>query len=69
MSSEPDLIVKDGLLIKGSGDPTYIIKAGMRRWIPSRNVFDGMGLDRKAILVVKDNVLKTIPEGLFPFQG
>lgn len=69
LSSEPDLIIKDGLLIKGSEHPHYIIKAGMRTWIPSANIFNGMGLDWNAVLTVKDNVLKTIPQGEFLFKG
>lgn len=63
LSSKPELIVRDGLLIKGSNDPIYIIKGGKRRHIPNPTTFNKMGLDWNAVLVVKDNILNTIPKG------
>jgi hypothetical protein len=70
LSGEPELIVRDGLLIRGSSTRIYIIKRGKRWHIPNRVIFEkGMKLDWNAVLQVKDNVLNTIPEGKMLIRG
>lgn len=60
---EVPLDPRDGLLIKGSGNPIYIIQGGQRRHIPNPDTFNKMGLDWNAVLAISDNVLNTIPAG------
>jgi len=53
----------DGVLLKGSGDPVYIIVAGRRRWIPDPVTFGAMGCDWAAIWPVDDATLGAVPDG------
>jgi len=69
LSSEPELVVRDNLLIRGSSTRIYIVKGGKRRHIPNPATFNAMELDWNAVLSVKDNVLNTIPEAAMLLKG
>lgn len=57
------LDARDGMLVKGSGHPIYIIQGGQRRHIPNPSTFNKMGLDWNAVLIIPDSVLNTISAG------
>jgi hypothetical protein len=69
LSSEPELVVRDGLLIRGSSTRIYIIKGGKRRHIPNPSIFNAMGLDWNAVLGVQDIIFNTIPEAAMLLKG
>jgi hypothetical protein len=53
----------DGVLLKGRGDPVYIVIGGQRRWVPDQQSFFALGLKANAIKQIDEERLKAIPEG------
>ncbi len=55
---------KDGLLVKAPDDPTvYVISGGVKRSIPSEEVFLGYGYKWTSVRTASEKVLSLIPDG------
>ncbi len=57
------LIVRDGLVLKGSGPKIYRLEEGRLRWISSLDAFEHLGLTWADVQVVDDPFLETFEEG------
>jgi len=57
------LIIRDGLVLKGSGDKIYMLQDDKLRWISSMDVFDHLGLTWGDVRVVDDAFLAQFEMG------
>jgi hypothetical protein len=57
------LIIRDGLVLKGSGSEIYILEADKLRWISSMDAFEHMGLTWEDVHVVEDEFLARFEKG------
>jgi hypothetical protein len=57
------LIIRDGLVLKGSGSEIYILQGDQLRWISSLDAFEHMGLDWGDVHVVEDSFLSDFERG------
>ena len=57
------LIIRDGLVLKGSGPEIYVLEEGKLRWISSMDAFDHLGLAWQDVHVVEDEFLEKFEEG------
>ncbi len=57
------LIVRDGLVLKGSGPKIYRLEEGRLRWISSMDAFEHLGLTWADVQVVGDGFLDSFEEG------
>lgn len=57
------LVVRDGLVLKGSGPEIYVLEDGGRRWISSLDAFEHFGYDWSEVHEVRDEFLERFPEG------
>lgn len=57
------LILRDGLLLKGSGPEVYVLQQAHRRWISSLDAFEYYGYRWDEVHVVDDDFLNQFPEG------
>lgn len=57
------LIIRDGLVLKGSGPEIYILEDDKLRWISSLDAFDHLGLTWEDVHVVDDEFLIKFAEG------
>ena len=51
------LIIRDGLVLKGSGAEIYMLDDNKLRWISSLDAFENLGLEWKDVHVVEDQFL------------
>jgi hypothetical protein len=63
MPEASSLIIRDGLVLKGSGPEIYMLEADKLRWISSLDAFDHLGLTWKDVHVVEDSFLAKFEQG------
>jgi hypothetical protein len=57
------LIIRDGLILKGSGPEIYKLEDNQLRWISSMDAFEHLGLTWEDVHVVEDEFLAKFEEG------
>jgi len=57
------LIIRDGLVLKGTGSEIYILQNDKLRWISSLDAFEHLGLDWGDVHVVEDSFLARFEQG------
>lgn len=57
------LVIRDGLVLKGSGSEIYILENDRLRWISSLDAFEHRGLTWEDVHVVEDKFLEKFQEG------
>ena len=57
------LIIRDGVLLKGSSDEVYVLENNQRRWITSLDAFEWYGYRWEQVHQVEDEFLDAFPEG------
>lgn len=57
------IIIRDGLLLKGSGEEVYVLKNNQRRWITSLDAFEQYGYRWSNVQQVDDEFLARFEEG------
>jgi hypothetical protein len=57
------LIIRDGLVLKGSGPEIYVLESGQLRWISSMDAFEHLGLTWQDVHVVEDEFLEKFEKG------
>ncbi len=57
------LIIRDGLVLKGSGPEIYVLEKDMLRWISSMDAFDHLGLTWEDVHIVDDAFLDKFEKG------
>jgi hypothetical protein len=57
------LIIRDGLVLKGSGPEIYVLEQDKLRWISSLDAFEHMGLTWEDVHVVEDVFLDKFEKG------
>ena len=63
MPEATSLIIRDGLVMKGSGPEIYMLEDEQLRWISSMDAFEHLGLSWGDVHVVEDSFLKRFKEG------
>ncbi len=63
MPEATSLIIRDGLVLKGSGPEIYMLENEQLRWISSMDAFEHLGLTWGDVHVVEDSFLKRFREG------
>ncbi len=57
------LIIRDGLVLKGSGPEIYVLEDNHKRWISSLAAFERLGYTWEEVHLVEDAFLQQFPEG------
>jgi hypothetical protein len=57
------LVIRDGLVLKGSGSQIYMLQQDKLRWISSMDAFEHLGLTWQDVHVVDDAFLEKFEEG------
>ena len=57
------LIIRDGLVLKGSGSEIYVLEDDKLRWISSLDAFEHLGLTWQDVHVVDDEFLSRFEQG------
>ncbi|MFB2838736.1 phosphatidylinositol-specific phospholipase C domain-containing protein [Floridanema evergladense] len=60
----PQINLNDGVLIKGSSGAVFVMISGVRRGIPSPDIFNSRGYKWENIITIPDDKLNSIPVGL-----
>jgi len=63
MPDSAALVIRDGLVLKGSGPEIYILEDGKLRWISSLDAFEHLGLKWGDVHVVEDEFLAKFEKG------
>jgi hypothetical protein len=63
MPDEASLIIRDGLVLKGSGDRIYVLENNQLRWISSLDAFHHYGYRWEQVREVEDSFLAGFEEG------
>jgi hypothetical protein len=63
MPESASLIIRDGLVLKGSGPEFYMLEDDRLRWISSMDAFEHLGLTWEDVHVVEDSFLERFEEG------
>jgi hypothetical protein len=63
MPESSSLIIRDGLVVKGSGTEIYILEDNKLRWISSLDAFEHLGLTWEDVHVVEDKFLEGFEKG------
>ncbi len=63
LSDQQSLIIRDGLLLKGSAPDVYVIERSQKRWISSLNVFEVYRYQWADVHMVDDQFLNQFPNG------
>ena len=63
MPEASSLIIRDGLVLKGSGPEIYMLEDERLRWISSMDAFEHLGLSWGDVHVVEDSFLARFKEG------
>ena len=63
MPDETALIIRDGLLLKGSGEKVYVLENNQRRWITTLEAFEYYGYRWENVHEVEDPFLQNFVEG------
>jgi hypothetical protein len=57
------LIIRDGLVLKGSGPEIYVLESNELRWISSLDAFEHLGLAWQDVHIVEDEFLGRFEKG------
>ena len=57
------LVIRDGLVLKGSGDRIYVLQDNHKRWISSLDAFQYYGYTWQQVNIVDDDFLDQFPTG------
>jgi len=57
------LIIRDGLLLKGSGPEVYVLENNSKRWVSSLDAFEHYGYQWDEVHLVDDSFLTQFPDG------
>jgi hypothetical protein len=57
------LIIRDGLLLKGSGPEIYVLENDRKRWVSSLDAFAHYGYTWDEVHIVEDAFLQQFPDG------
>jgi hypothetical protein len=63
MPDSAALVIRDGLVLKGSGPEIYVLENNQLRWISSLEAFDFFGYRWEQVHVVDDNFLGDFEKG------
>ncbi len=63
MPDSSALVIRDGLLLKGSGPEVYVLENNQRRWISSLDAFEWYGYRWQQVHEVEDAFLQQFEEG------
>jgi hypothetical protein len=63
MPDSTSLIIRDGLILKGSGPEIYRLEGNKLRWISSLDAFDHLGLKWDDVHIVEDEFLDQFEKG------
>jgi hypothetical protein len=63
MPDVQSLIIRDGLVLKGSGEQIYVLENNQKRWITSLDAFEWHGYRWEQVNEVEDNFLNRFEEG------
>ncbi len=63
MPDAQSLVIRDGLVLKGSGDKIYVLENNQKRWITSLNAFEYFGYHWEQVNVVEDAFLDQFENG------
>jgi hypothetical protein len=63
MPEASSLIIRDGLVLKGSGPEIYVLEQDRLRWISSLDAFEHMGLTWEDVHMVEDEYLARFEKG------
>ena len=63
MAESSSLIIRDGLVLKGSGPEFYMLEENQLRWVSSMDAFEHLGLSWADVHVVEDSFLEEFEEG------
>jgi len=63
MPESSSLIIRDGLVLKGSGPEFYMLEDNKLRWISSMDAFEHRGLTWEDVHVVEDSFLERFEKG------
>jgi hypothetical protein len=63
MPDSASLIIRDGLILKGSGPEIYRLEDNRLRWISSLDAFEHLGLTWQNVHVVEDSFLNKFEKG------
>jgi hypothetical protein len=63
MPDSADLVIRDGLVLKGSGPEIYVLQDGKLRWISSLDAFEFYGYRWEQVHVVEDSFLEEFEQG------
>jgi hypothetical protein len=63
MPESSSLIIRDGLVLKGSGPEFYMLEENRLRWISSLDAFEHLGLTWGDVRVVEDSFLERFEDG------
>lgn len=63
MPDSSALVIRDGLLLKGSGPEVYVLENNQRRWISTLDAFQWYGYQWQRVHEVEDEFLQQFAEG------
>jgi hypothetical protein len=63
MPDDQALVIRDGLVLKGSGEEIYVLEDNHKRWISSLDAFEHYGYRWQQVNVVNDAFLDQFPNG------
>jgi hypothetical protein len=63
MPDEQALVIRDGLVLKGSGEEIFVLENNQKRWISSLDAFEYYGYRWSQVNVVDDGFLDRVPTG------
>lgn len=63
LPASPSIILRDGVLLKGSGEKIYLLARGEKRWIYNLDAFDGRGYRWEQVRTVSDSLLDSLEDG------
>lgn len=63
MPDSAALIIRDGLVLKGSGPEIYMLQEDKLRWISSLDAFEHLGLKWGDVHIVEDKFLERFEQG------
>ncbi|MAT97260.1 MAG: hypothetical protein CL608_08975 [Anaerolineaceae bacterium] len=63
MPDAQSLVIRDGLVFKGSGERIYVLEDSRKRWITSLEAFDYFGYRWEQVNVVDDSFLDQFEDG------
>jgi hypothetical protein len=59
----PSIVLRDGVLLKGSEEEIYLLARGKKRWIYNLDAFEGRGYRWEQVQMVPDSLLESLEDG------